>query len=148
VGQNPEQQRFIERLGNHFEEQGLPRIGGRLLAALMLAPEPASLDDLAEALQVSKGSMSSNARMLERSGILERVKLPRDRRDYYRIAEDAQSRVLRGYLEQMKAFLDALEFGYATVPREQAEVRQRFEEMMEMTRVILARIRRDLEGSG
>jgi DNA-binding MarR family transcriptional regulator len=142
-----DQQRFIERLGGHFAEQGLPRIGGRLLAMLMLSPEPVSLDDLARSLQVSKGSVSSNARMLERSGIVERVKLPRDRRDFYQVCGDAQTRVLRGYLAQMRAFLEALETGYGVVPAGQEGVRQRFEQMMQMTRDIVARVQRDLEAA-
>ncbi len=40
----PEDHRFIEALGLHFEKQaGFPRIGGRMLGLLMLAPKPLAL---------------------------------------------------------------------------------------------------------
>ena len=95
---------FIETMGRHFDEAGTPRIAGRLFAFLVLSEEPRSLDDLAEELQVSKASMSANARMLEVWGFAERITRPGDRRDYYRIAANAHCNVLTreiGRLQQL-----------------------------------------------
>jgi DNA-binding MarR family transcriptional regulator len=75
--------RFIERLGLYFEEFGLPRISGRLLGLLLISDRPLSLDEIATALHVSRGSVSTNARMLTRTKLIERVGFPGDRRDYY-----------------------------------------------------------------
>jgi hypothetical protein len=85
-------ERFIEVMGRHFEEEGVPRIAGRLFGQLMVMERDASLDELAESLQVSKGSVSSNARLLEEWGVAERITRPGDRRDYYRIAPDISDR--------------------------------------------------------
>jgi DNA-binding transcriptional regulator GbsR (MarR family) len=75
--------RLIERLGLEAERDGLPRIAGRILGFLMASDAPASLDQIAEALQVSRASVSTNCRLLEQIGAAEQVSLPGDRKDYY-----------------------------------------------------------------
>src|SRR5579875_3154605 len=76
-------ERFIERLGLYFEEFGLPRIGGRLLGLLMVTEGPLSLDAIARRLLVSRASVSTNARLMLATALVERVGIPGDRRDYY-----------------------------------------------------------------
>lgn len=99
---------FIELMGRHFDEEGIPRIAGRLFGLLMLTEEACSLDDLAERLRVSKGSVSSNARLLENLGIIERVTRPGDRRDYYQMAGDMSARLLERQIERVKLFLERI----------------------------------------
>ncbi len=90
---NEQQQEVIERMGRFSESEGMPRIAGRLFGYLLLEREARSLDELVEGLGVSKTSVSSNARLLEQAGLLERVTHPGDRKDYYKMSAD-QSRVL------------------------------------------------------
>ena len=59
---NEANDRFIEMMGRHFEEEGVPRIAGRLFGLLMLVERETSLDELAEGLRVSKGSVSAGTR--------------------------------------------------------------------------------------
>jgi DNA-binding transcriptional regulator GbsR (MarR family) len=118
---------FIEIMGRHFEEEGTARIAGRLCGLLILTDEPASLDELADRLRVSKGSISLNARLLENAGIAERVTRPGDRRDFYRIAPDMSTRFLERQIERIRV-LD----GRMTAARERMEplsdtVRQRLD---------------------
>lgn len=87
-------QQFVERMGLTMEREGLPRIAGRLVGFLLIHEGAFSLDDLAEALQVSKGSVSTNARQLEGYGLLERTSEPGDRRDYYQMGPDVWERML------------------------------------------------------
>jgi hypothetical protein len=75
--------RFIERLGLYFEEFGLPRIAGRLLGLLLISDRPLSLEEIAAMLQVSRASVSTNARMLTRTRQIERAGFPGDRKAYY-----------------------------------------------------------------
>jgi DNA-binding transcriptional regulator GbsR (MarR family) len=63
-----------------------------------------SLDEMAEQLQVSKASVSANARLLETIGMIERVTKPGDRRDYYA----ATSPDVHRRLESFCAFFDHL----------------------------------------
>ena len=99
---------FIEMMGRHFEEEGVPRIAGRLFGLLMLVERDSTLDELAETLKVSKGSVSSNARLLEDWGVAERVTRPGDRRDYYRIAPDMSERLVSRQIERMQLFIQRL----------------------------------------
>ncbi|HEX7238759.1 MAG TPA: hypothetical protein VF263_00725 [Longimicrobiaceae bacterium] len=43
----PTTERLIERMGLHFEADGMPRIAGRMLGHLVVRPDPRSLDELA-----------------------------------------------------------------------------------------------------
>jgi len=68
---------------------GMPRTAGRILGYLLMSPEPVAFCDLVEVLQISRGGTSENTRFLERHGILERIHHRADRRDFYRIRQDA-----------------------------------------------------------
>jgi HTH-type transcriptional regulator, glycine betaine synthesis regulator len=56
----------LGRLAHFF---GFSDVMGRLYGMLLLHPEPLSLDDLADGLEISKGSVSMNMRALERWGM-------------------------------------------------------------------------------
>lgn len=131
-------ERFIERMGQLFEQDGFARIGGRILGHLMLQTEAQSLDAIAEDLQVSKASVSTNTRMLEGLGALERVTRPGDRRDYYQVADLMHERMLELRLERFRATQALLEEGIrsgaTTDPQVQARMRsfaEFFEHMMQ-----------------
>jgi DNA-binding transcriptional regulator GbsR (MarR family) len=117
---------FIETMGRHFEEEGIPRIAGRLFGLLMVNEAPCSLDDMAERLQVSKGSVSSNSRMLEQWGVAERVTRPGDRRDYYHLADDMEQRILERQMEHVVRMRERLREGLASMPDAPRPVRDRF----------------------
>src|SRR3954470_13736159 len=85
---------FIENMGLSLEADGLPRIAGRIFGLLLVSEGALSLDDLASELAVSKGSASTNARLLEQRGMLDRSCRRSDRRDYYRVPHDLFSRVM------------------------------------------------------
>ncbi len=117
---------FIESMGRQFEEDGAPRIAGRLFGFLMLQEDPCSLDDVAEQLQVSKGSASSNARLLEQLGIAERVTRAGDRRDYYQISPDIGERTLERALQGLDRMLGRLRRGADAVGGRSETIRRRF----------------------
>ena len=118
---------FIESMGRQFEEDGAPRIAGRLFGFLMLQEEPSSLDDVAEQLQVSKGSASSNARLLEQLGIAERVTRAGDRRDYYQISHDIGERTLERALQGLERMLQRLRRGADALGERSPKVGERFD---------------------
>ena len=77
---------FIEDAGDLLEEHGLPHMAGRMLGALMICiPPQMSMDELAEELQASKGSISSATQLLLRMGIVEKLSRPGHRKHYYRV---------------------------------------------------------------
>src|SRR5688500_16342267 len=102
-------------MGMLFEADGASRTAGRLMGLLMLSPEPCSLEELAERLRVSKASVSTNARALERYGTIERVTRPGDRRDYYQIADAMPVQLTARRIEHVTRMRDLIS---ATCPTE------------------------------
>lgn len=136
---NPAESRFIERMGHILEVDGLTRIAGRIFGHLLLATEPQSLEDLATALQASKGSVSQDTRLLERLGALERVTHPGDRRVYYQIGERMMGRMVAMRLERFQELRDAIAQGREAVSDER--VRKRLSEFVEFNDHLMATMR-------
>ena len=93
-------ERFIERMGMLSQADGMPRIAGRLLALLVLDGGPLAFGELAERLSVSRGSVSSNMRLLEGMGVAERVARPGERGDSFQLAPDPYVRLLSGVVQR------------------------------------------------
>ena len=87
---------------------GYPRIAGRIYGLLLLSPDGLSLDDLTDQLGVSKASASTNARLLDQRGVVERYHHPADRRDYYRVYQDHFERTMSQRLEKWQRVSEAL----------------------------------------
>lgn len=121
-------QNFVERIGLLTEEDGFPRIAGRILGLLLVEERPSSLDEMVEKLQVSKASISTNVRMLERLRILERVSAPGDRRDYYRVGEDPWENMFEVARRRLRHVLAVVEEGMETLPEEREVGRRRLRE--------------------
>ena len=82
----PELSAFVEEMGLNFEAQGLQRIPSRVISYLVVCePAEQTADQLVEALQVSRASISSALQLLTPSGLVTRTTRPGDRRTYYRI---------------------------------------------------------------
>jgi DNA-binding transcriptional regulator GbsR (MarR family) len=125
---NAQTTNFVERMGLVLESDGLPRIAGRIFALLLVSPDARSLDALAGELRVSKGSVSTNARMLEQRGLLERVCRPADRRDYYSVPADLFVHTMDQRLARWQRFHEAVGAARASLPIRSPEVRDRLEE--------------------
>jgi DNA-binding transcriptional regulator GbsR (MarR family) len=94
--------RFVDDTGLLLESAGMPRIAGQILGWLLVCePEEQSLNDLSEALSISKASASTTTRLLTQFGLIERAVLPGDRRDYYRVADDAWHRFFQTRMATM-----------------------------------------------
>jgi len=75
----------LGRLARFF---GFSEVMGRLYGILLLTPGPLSLDDLADSLDISKGSVSMNMRALERWGMAKEVWVRGERKKYYKAESD------------------------------------------------------------
>lgn len=85
---------FIEQMGLTMQSDGFPRIAGRMMGLLVFDGTPYSFSDLATELQVSRGSVSANARLLLDKAIIDRVAKPGDRQDYYQIGDNPYAKML------------------------------------------------------
>ena len=75
----------LARLARFF---GFGEIMGRLYGVLLLNPGPLSLDELADTLEISKGSVSMNMRALERWGMAKEHWVRGERKKYYKAEAD------------------------------------------------------------
>ena len=110
-----------------MENDGLPRIAGRIFGLLLVTPGECSLDDMADMLGVSKASISTDARRLEQLGIVIRTSRPGDRRDYYAVAPNALQQSLEIRTRAMRKFQELLRDA-DSLPDATPEVRDRLEE--------------------
>ncbi|MBN2304683.1 MAG: helix-turn-helix domain-containing protein [Anaerolineae bacterium] len=79
---------LLEGLGQLANYFGFNKVMGQLFGALLLSPDPMSLDDLMERLGISKASVSTHMRTLEHMGVVREVWVKDDRRKYYRAEND------------------------------------------------------------
>lgn len=136
---------FVEQMGLCLQAEGMPRIAGRIFGFLLLHEGAFSLDDLAARLRVSKGSVSTNARQLEQIGLVERVSMPGDRRDYYRMEADAWERMLQVAQRKWEATRVRMTAGAAALPEEMEGVRRRLIEAEQFHLLMIDGVDRLLE---
>lgn len=128
-----EKKRFIEEVGLLFEQTGLPRMAGRILGWLLIADPPhQTTSDLTEALLASKASISTVTRLLIRIGLIERISLPGERRDYFRIRSGAWHQHFKESLAQTTATRQLAERGLELLEGDAHLNRQWLEEMRDM----------------
>jgi len=93
---NKIREEFIEQIGIAAQDDGMPRIAGRLMGLMIFDGEKRSFSDLAKELKVSRGSISTNARLLQQLGVIEKVGVPGDRQEYYQLGENPYQMILQG----------------------------------------------------
>lgn len=117
--------RFIEQMGLLAQAENLPRIAGRILGLFLVEGRTFGLKELSERLQVSRASISTNARLLSQIGFLERAAVPGDRQDYYHLAPDPYSRLLKVLVARMSHAHDVIAHAAESMPPERGDARQR-----------------------
>jgi len=130
---------FLEEVGLVFEKTGLPRMAGRLFGWLLITDPPyQSPSELAEVLMASKGSVSTNVRLLMQLGLIERYVIPGERHDHYRLREDAMRRTVQHGLEdEIRMFLDLAERGLELMRDEPSARRAWLEQMRDRYRFLV-----------
>lgn len=84
------QDSMLDGLSQLLDYFGFSKVMGQLYGVLLLNPEPLSLDDLMERLDISKASVSMNMRTLEHLGMVRQVWVrgKTGRRKYYEAETD------------------------------------------------------------
>lgn len=126
-------QHFVEEVALVFEDIGLTRMAGRILGWLLISNPPnQSADELAEALQASRGSISTMTRLLIQLDLIERTGFPGDRRDYFRIKPDLWAQLLQARMSQLTDLHQLAEDGLELMSAEPLELRQRLQDMHDL----------------
>lgn len=92
---------FIQGMSRIADFWGMPKAMGVIYGCIYLSSSPVSLDEMVDQSGLSKGSVSTNVRVLERLQMVRQEFRPGDRKDYY-VAEPDLWRVVRGILEQRR----------------------------------------------
>lgn len=81
---------MLDGLGQFAEYFGFSKVMGQLYGALLMSPDPLSLDDMMDVLGISKASVSMNMRTLEHLGMVRQVWVRGrgDRRKFYAAETD------------------------------------------------------------
>ena len=93
------QDRFVEGMGRLATTMGVNRVVGQLYGMLFLSDKPLCLDDMVEKLKISKGNASLNIRSLEKLGMVRKVWIKGDRKDFYEAELDFQKILIRGLID-------------------------------------------------
>lgn len=120
---------FIESLGLILQAEGFPRIAGRLLGIFVLRGGPLSFQELCELLGVSRGSVSTNTRLLESLGAVERVAMHGERQDYFRLADMPYERIAAGKVERARQASERLRRGRDQLVQPDEPAHQRMTEL-------------------
>lgn len=136
-GMSPER-RYAEEAAVVIESLGLPRAYGKLLGWLLICEPPQQTGgELAAALDLSKGSVSTGMRLLENSGLVRRVAAPGRRGKAYEMVPDAFARAADS--GSYRAFRELMERGLAVVGEASPRARR-----LRFTRDFYAFIEREL----
>lgn len=134
---------FIEKMGLMFEHAGSTRTHGRMMGLMLVTDKPLSLDEMSERLQVSKASLSTNARLAVQIGMAQRVSRPGDRKDYYQMTPASFESMVVHRLQAIDEFIHLADEGLAAVEIDNTTARNRLEKMKEFYQFFL----RELEAS-
>jgi hypothetical protein len=115
---SPERQ-YAEDAALILESMGMPRAQGKLLGWFLVCDPPQqSSADLAEALDLSAGSVSTGTRMLENGRLIRRVAVPGKRGKVYEMVEDAMARSIQD--DRVRIMRELMDRGMDVVGGEQA----------------------------
>jgi len=121
---------FIEDIGIHFEEMGLPRMAGRIFGCLLVCePQHQSSEQLTNIVGASKGSVSTMTRLLIQSGVVERMGLPGRRDTYYRIKPGSWSELMRARISHVTRLRELADRGLTLLADREPKFRQRLQEL-------------------
>ena len=98
---------MIEAGGRVCQLLGVPRSTGQIYGLLYLSPKALSLDDIAEALRISKASASTGTRQLLTWRAIHQVWVHGERRDHFEIEPDLSNLIRAGYADFFKPRLES-----------------------------------------
>lgn len=116
---------FIEKIGLQAQNDGLPRIAGRLLGLMIWDGEAVAFGDLAERLQVSRGSISTASRILEDRRLIKRIAKPGKRQDYFQLSEAPYANMMEAIKISMERSREEINGSLDQIPSTETGIRER-----------------------
>lgn len=101
-------ERFVALWGQMASNWGIPRSMAEVHALLLVAGEPMNTDDLMAALRISRGSASMTLKALQEWGVISRVHIRGDRKEYFQAEQDVWKLFRTILRERKKREIDPL----------------------------------------
>ena len=101
-------QQFISSWGAFGTHWGINRTMAQIHALLLISPDPLTQDDIMEELNISRGNVNMNIRELINCGLIDRVILPGERKEYFSAEKDIWKVVKQIVKERKKRELEPM----------------------------------------
>lgn len=119
---------FIEQVGLIAQAEALPPIAGRVMGMMIFDGKDYSFSQIAEELEISRGSVSSSVSLLTAMGVLERSTLPGDRQDYFKLSDDPYTTFFKRALKRAEKAHQSIQETRNAVAEDERGIRARLEE--------------------
>lgn len=100
--------RFIGDWGRFGTNWGINRTMAQIHALLLISPEPLSAEDVMEELNISRGNANMNLRELIDWGLVQKVLIPGERREFFSAEKDIWKVARQIVKERKKRELDQM----------------------------------------
>ena len=99
-------EQLIRTWGQLSAQWGINRTMGQIHALLMISPQPMTADQIIKELAISRGNVSMNLRSLLEWGLVYKVYIPGDRKEYFESEKDVWNMALQIARERKRRELD------------------------------------------
>ena len=99
---------FISSWGAFGTHWGINRTMAQIHALLLISPDPLTQDDIMEELNISRGNVNMNTRELISWGLVDRVLLPGERKEFFTAEKDIWKVATQIIKERKKRELDPM----------------------------------------
>jgi DNA-binding transcriptional regulator GbsR (MarR family) len=99
---------FISSWGAFGTHWGINRTMAQIHALLLISPDPLTQDDIMEQLNISRGNVNMNTRDLIDWGLVDRVLMPGERKEYFSAEKDIWKVATQIIKERKKRELDPM----------------------------------------
>lgn len=146
----PSEAAVSDVVGRLIEFWGFKRNMGRVWAVLFLSPEPLSAEDLRQSLKLSSGAVSMTLNELARWGVVRKVWVQGERRDFFAAEVQLWRMISRVFSEREKteivmaiesfeeALADVSKLRHSTDPKTRARAElqyERIKQLLELARL-------------
>jgi DNA-binding transcriptional regulator GbsR (MarR family) len=140
----PSEAAVSDMVGRLIEFWGFKRNMGRIWSVLYLSPEPLSAEDLREALSLSSGAVSMTLNELSRWGVVRKVWVQGERKDFYTAEVQLWRMISRVFSEREKteivmaietfeeALADVSKLRHSTDPKTRARAELQYDRIKQL----------------
>ncbi len=101
-------EKYIQAWGMLGSSWGVNRTMSQIHALLLVSPQPLSTEDIMEELKISRGNSNMNIRALMDWGLIEKVLVPGERKEYFKSNKDIMNLGIQVARERKRRELDPI----------------------------------------